>query len=180
MDSKKAAKIATLCIAVASMILVVIARGEGQGEKPLFDGSLAIIKYDWSSVGIYKHCEIFSRLAFHFFHANIFHAILNVWCLLSVAFLYNITLTRIIIAFIIASLTPTCCLSATPTVGLSAMLFALFASLSFEVKRKLYYQAWMIAYIAIGFCFPNTNALIHLYAYTAGFALALLNKPFKR
>ena len=59
------------------------------------------------------------------------------------------------------------------------MVFALFGRISFEVKRKLYYQAWMIAYLVIGFLFPNVNAWIHLYCYAIGFAVALINKPIK-
>ena len=66
-----------------------------------------------------------------------------------------------------------------PTVGLSAMIFVLFGSISFEVLQKWYYQAWMLFYLTIGFFFPNTNAWIHLYCYIAGLVIALMNKPIK-
>lgn len=42
---------------------------------------------DWHSVGIYSHCPLSARLAYPFFHANLFHALLNAWCLLSMVFI---------------------------------------------------------------------------------------------
>ena len=68
---------------------------------------------------------------------------------------------------------------ASPTVGLSAVVFVLFGSISFEVVRKWYYQGWMLLYLVVGFLFPNTNAWLHLYCYLAGLLVALLNKPVK-
>jgi membrane associated rhomboid family serine protease len=142
---------------------------------------LCILPFDveWSSVGIYTGCDIWQRLLYSFFHANIVHALLNVWCLLSVVFLYRIKLWVLVAAFLIAMSVPTFCLTSTPTVGLSGVVFALFAMLSFSVQRKLYYQSWMVFYLVMGFLMPNVNAYLHLYCYTIGFIVALLNKPIK-
>ena len=134
---------------------------------------------DWSTVGIYTGCGLGSRMLYPFYHANPFHALLNAWCLLSVIFIYDISLLRFILAYIIAVTIPSFFLSDTPTVGMSGLVFALFGSISFEVGRKLYYQLWMLVYLAVGFLSPNTNALVHLYCYAVGFAVALLNKPIK-
>ena len=118
-------------------------------------------------------------MSYPFYHVGIVHALLNAWCLLSVVFIYDISMLRLCLAYIIAVFIPFICLSDTPTVGLSGLVFALFGSISFEVGRKVYYQLWMIAYLIIGFVFPNTNAWVHLYCYLAGCAVALLNKPVK-
>lgn len=134
---------------------------------------------DWSAVGVYKGCPLLSRLLYSFFHANLLHAALNAWCLLSVVFIYSISVWRVLSAFIIAVAVPACCLSVTPTVGMSGIVFVLFGSISFEVLRKSYYQLWMLAYIVLGFIFPNTNAWVHLYCYLAGLIIAFLNKPVK-
>lgn len=134
---------------------------------------------NWESVGIYTGCGPLCRAIYPFFHANIIHAALNIWCLLSIVFIYDTTIWRLLFAYITAMSIPTLLLSATPTVGLSGIVFALFGSISFEVGRKLYYQAWMFAYLILGFVFPNTNAWIHLYCYAIGFVFALLNKPIK-
>lgn len=134
---------------------------------------------DWASVGIHTGCGLYCRAIYPFYHANLLHAILNAWCLLSVVFIYNVSIWRLVLAYVIAVSVPSFCISAVPTVGLSGVVFTLFGSISFEVERKLYYQLWMIAYLVIGFLFPNTNAWVHLYCYLAGAAVALLNKPIK-
>lgn len=161
MDKKKAAKAISLLVSILVFCL-----------------SLQDIS-DWSAVGIFTGCGLGCRLSYPFYHVGIVHALLNAWCLLSVVFIYDISMLRLCLAYIIAVFIPSICLSATPTVGLSGLVFALFGSISFEVGRKVYYQLWMIAYLIIGFVFPNTNAWVHLYCYLAGCAVALLNKPIK-
>ncbi len=161
MDQKKACKIAALII----LLLIVC--------FTLCDVD------DWNSVGIYLGCDFSHRLIYPFFHANFLHAALNLWCFLSVIFLYDTSIWRLVLAYFIAGTIPSACLSCIPTVGLSGVVFALFGSISFEVQRKAYYQLCMLAYLVAGFLFPNTNALVHLYCYLAGGAVALLNKPVK-
>lgn len=137
---------------------------------------------DWYSVGIYAHAPLAGRLLYPFFHSGVLHAALNAWCLLSLAFLYNVTWKRMIVAYFIAVTVPVDTLGSflpfdNPTVGLSGVVYVLFGSISFEVLRKRYYQCWMLFYIGIGFFMPNTNAWLHLYCYLCGFVVALLNKP---
>ncbi len=161
MDKKKAAKVTSL------LVLILV-----------FCFSLQDIA-DWSAVGIFTGCGLGCRLSYPFFHVGILHALLNAWCLLSVVFIYDISLLRLCLAYGIAVFVPSFCMSDIPTVGLSGLVFALFGSISFEVGRKVYYQLWMLAYLIIGFLFPNTNAWVHLYCYLAGCMVALLNKPVK-
>lgn len=143
-------------------------------------------KPNWYDVGIYAGCDIVNRLIYIFYHANIIHASLNAWCLLSLVFIYNISVWRILLAIAISVTIPVNTLSllidsmSLPTVGISSVVFTLFGSISFEVQRKWYYQGWMFFYLAIGFLFPNTNAWLHLYCYIVGFIIAFLNKPVKR
>ncbi len=134
---------------------------------------------DWSAVGIFTGCGPGCRLSYPFYHANMIHAALNAWCLLSVVFIYKVPLWRLAFAYIVAVSVPAFCLSCVPTVGLSGLVFTLFGSVSFEVERKVYYQLWMVVYLVIGFLFPDTNAWVHLYCYLAGYLTALLNKPVK-
>lgn len=140
---------------------------------------------DWQVVGLYSGCDLQGRILYPFFHANIIHAALNAWCLLSIVFIYDISIWRILLAFIVAFTVPVNTLGgwidslSSPTVGLSGVVFFLFGSISFEVLRKWYYQMWMLFYLSIGFIFPNTNAWLHLYCYIVGFVVSLLNKPIK-
>lgn len=130
---------------------------------------------DWANVGIYKNCNVACRLSYSFFHANLLHALLNVWCFLSVVFFFNVSIYRLLLSFLVATTIPTFLLSTTATIGLSAVVYFLFGSISFSVKDKLRYHFWIFLYIAIGFFAPNTNAIIHLYCYLVGVVFAFLN-----
>lgn len=137
---------------------------------------------DWRSVGIYAHGPWSGHLLYPFFHASVLHASLNVWCLLSLVFFYDITWKRMIMAYLMAVGVPVDTLGSflpfdEPTVGLSGMVYVLFGSISFEVLRKAYYQCWMFFYICMGFFMPGTNAWLHLHCYLCGLIVALLNKP---
>ncbi len=140
---------------------------------------------DWHSVGIFPNCDLVNRLVYSFFHANILHATLNVWCLLSLVFIYDITIWRILLAYAVAITVPIGTMSNAidcamlPTVGISGVVYFLFGSISFEVLRKWYFQMWMLVYIGIGFLSTNTNAWLHLYCYIVGVTISLLNKPIK-
>lgn len=132
----------------------------------------------WHELGAVKGCGIVERLCYPVVHASPLHALVNVWCLISVVFMYGITPWRLLIAYITAAAVPDFALSSEmPTVGLSTMCYALLGSLSWEVRRKIYFQAWMAFYIGLGFLFPNVNAMIHVYGYAAGLLVGFLNAP---
>lgn len=131
----------------------------------------------WDDWGVVRDCDIARRLCYSLVHASLLHALVNVWCLMSVVFIYDISLWRLLTAYIIAVSVPGFALSEVPTVGLSTVCYALMGSLSFEVRRKAYFQGWMIFYIGIGFLFPGVNAIIHVYGYVAGLIVGLLNAP---
>jgi membrane associated rhomboid family serine protease len=163
METRKAEKVAAL--ATAAVVLAV---------------SLLPLR-DIAAWGIRPHCTLVNRLTYHFIHANIFHAVLNAWCFVAVVFVYRITRWHLLAAYVIASSVPCGLLahisSFTPTVGLSGIVFALFGSVSFQVKRRLYWQSWMLAYLLIGLAIPNCNAFLHIWCYALGLGVALLNKP---
>lgn len=165
MDNRKIEKASALWL---SLILVLL--------------SLMSRFIDWYTVGVYVGCPWWHHLTYPLFHAGVLHAALNCWCLLSVVFLYDVRWRRLLAMLAIAMLVPVDVWASTfpsllkPTVGLSGMIYALFGSLSFDVKRKLYYQQSMLIYITIGFFLPNSSAVIHALCYTAGLALAGFNK----
>ena len=162
MDTRKVEKITAIAVALSAMCLSVCGID------------------DWQSVGIYAGCGLWNRLLYPFFHSSIVHAALNAWCLLSVVFIYDVSRLRLLFAYAIAATVPVGAFSmAMPTVGLSGVVFVLFGSLSFEVRRKAYYQMWMLFYLATGFMFPYTNARLHLYCYVIGVVAGMLNKPIK-
>lgn len=142
---------------------------------------------DGEAVGIMQGVSLFNRITYSFFHASFLHAFMNVWCLLSIVFIYPISIWSLIVAFGIAAsfpvdtlcgISPIFCFTI-PTIGLSGVCFALMGRISFMVSRKWYYQGWLIFYLILGFLFPNTNGWLHLYCYLMGMLVGFLNKPLK-
>lgn len=133
-------------------------------------------------VGLYYGCGLGQRLAYSFFHTNIFHLIINLWCFLYIAFLCRISLFRLFFAYVIAVTIPLSLLIHLsdlffqPSVGLSAIVFFLLGSMSFEVSNKWRWQKWMIPYLLIGLLLPNVNGVGHLYCYTVGVFYSLISK----
>lgn len=132
---------------------------------------------EWSAVGVSSGCNILQRLGYSFFHTSLIHAAVNAWCLISILFLYDVAWWHIIVAYLIATFAPDVVLSSTPTVGLSAVCFALLGMIAYQVKRKLYYNCCMAIYIALGFLFPFVNGWLHLYCYVAGLFVGFINMP---
>lgn len=145
---------------------------------------LCLFDIPTSVTGIYPGCPFTSRLTYHFFHAGLLHAAVNCWCILSVAFIYEISAWRLLATFMAASSFPVDTLSflnpcSIPTVGASGICYALLGGLSFTVTRKAYFQAWMAVFIAVGFLFNGTNPWLHLYCYICGIVIGFLNKPVR-
>ncbi len=139
-------------------------------------GSLIYVP-DWTVIGVAKGCPFVARLGYSLFHVSIVHALVNAWCLLSIVFIYDISVWRLLTAYIVAVLVPDFLLSDVPTVGLSCVCYTLLGSLIFDVKRKLNFQLCMALYIAVGFLFSSINVVIHIYGYLAGLIVGLLNAP---
>lgn len=132
---------------------------------------------DWNKVGVCVGGDLMQRLFYSFFHASLFHAAINAWCFLSIIFLHEIKVWKLIVAYLIAVCVPDFALSITPTVGLSSVCFALFGMIVFQVKRKVFYNACMAAYIFVGFVFSQVNGWLHLYSYVAGLLVGFFTMP---
>lgn len=132
---------------------------------------------DWDVVGLGLNSPVSARFIYSFIHASFLHALLNTWCLVSIAFVYCLKWWQFIVAYIIAVGAPGFCLSTTPTVGLSVVCFALLGLIALSVSRRLYYNLWIGAYLVLGFLLPSVNGWIHLYSYVAGLMVGLLTMP---
>lgn len=160
---------------------------------------VSTVGLDLSAIGVCKGCSTLVRLAYSFFHASILHAIVNCWCLLSVVFVYDVCMWHLLSAYLIAVTYPANTLfsvgsgfvaasAATPTIGLSAVCFALLGMIAFQVKRKLLFHSWVLSFVAAGFIIPHLcslcginvaspNNVLHIYCYVAGLMVGFLNSP---
>ena len=147
--------------------------------------ALTFFRIDLTSVSLAKGCTIYARALYSFFHTSTFHALVNCWCLISVVFIYDISIASLLLAYIIAATYP---FAGTPTIGMSGMCFALLGMICFQVERKVYYHIWWLSFISFGYlapciadivgidiAMPNNN--LHLYCYLVGSLIALLNAP---
>lgn len=146
-------KTAALVLSLALLILSV------------FDAPAACI--------LHPGCGITARLGYHFFHANVFHAICNIWCLLAIAFYYDIEDWELLLAFLIAASVPSWCLTL-KAIGFSGICFALMGIVFYKVARKRYYLSWIIPVVAAGFIIPGMAAGVHLYCFFIGITVSLV------
>ena len=150
--------------------------------------------YPVNGFGICKGSAIFARLFYSFFHASFIHALLNCWSMLAIVFYFDVSVANIALAYAIAVSFPVDTVSDytviadEPTVGLSALCFALVGMVALKVKGKWLYNLCIIAYILLGVAvsfvgslfgvnMAMPNFIIHLYCYLIGLFIAFLNMP---
>ena len=117
--------------------------------------------------GVFPHCPVQNRFLYSFFHINFLHSLVNVWCFLQIVFLYDISFRYVLLSYIVAVIYPVNLLSllipiTLPTVGFSAICFCLMGIISWSVKKKVFYHAWVFLFIFIGLLFPVSNFILHL------------------
>ena len=130
---------------------------------------------DYNCIGVASSCSIAQRIAYSFFHASIIHAGLNLWCFLSIVFLFNVRLWHLAVAYAIAVAVPPFALTEIPTVGLSAVCFTLLGMICVQVQRKVYYNIQMAIYLIVGYFVPNINGEIHICSYIVGLIVGCLS-----
>lgn len=155
-----------------------------------FDG------FNIETVALYPDCTLSACLTYSFFHASLIHALINCWCLLSIVFIYDVSISYLALAYTIAVTFPITTISATVpsafplgyTVGLSAVCFALMGMVSFQTSRKAYFHTWVLSFLVAttalpfigslcGITIATPNSILHLYSYVAGLLVGFLNSP---
>jgi membrane associated rhomboid family serine protease len=82
-----------------------------------------------------------------------------------------VNLIHLLAAYVVAIIAP----ATAPTVGLSAVCYALMGIIFPQVQRKLYYTSYILAFILLGLFLGGTNVYIHIYSYIAGLLVGLLS-----
>lgn len=137
--------------------------------------ALAFVPFDAEAVGLRSLSASPSwggmgcgRLSYSFFHASLLHCLVNVWCFLSCVFLADVSFRKLALAYFAACSAPA--LSATPTIGLSGVCFALLGMVMWQSAGKLRYN--MIIGVSVlsvyALCPKAVNNGLHLYCYLLG------------
>lgn len=140
---------------------------------------LLCLPIDANAVGISRGCSLWQRMCYPFFHATILHALVNCWCLLSIAFNSSIHIWKLMAAYIIAISYPDILMGSQPTVGLSGLIFALLGIISLSAGRWYINVPILLCIASCGFLLPNINATLHLYCYLVGLMVGLLTTPLR-
>lgn len=119
----------------------------------------------------------YTRLTYSFAHVNPLHAIVNCWCMLSLAFSCNVSAKQFLAAIVIAASFPTPLLQHKTVMGLSGVCFAIFGMIMWKAKRKTIFLLWAVAMIAFGFLFSACAATLHAYCFLCGLALGFITTP---
>nr|DAW60648.1 MAG TPA: Rhomboid protease GlpG [Caudoviricetes sp.] len=130
---------------------------------------LSFISQD--SVQISRNMAL-NRLFYPLFHANLIHAILNIFCILQLAFYYRMSRWYLLASYIIAVTAPSSLIEG--TLGFSGVIFAALGLYSMIVTRGWVIAAHVALYCSLTAFFSCVNTLLHLYCYAVGFVCSLL------
>lgn len=137
--------------------------------------ALVFAPVDPKTVGLCFHASCapywsYGNLTYSFFHANILHWLLNVWCFLSCVFLADVSFRNLLLAYLVACSVPA--LSSTPTIGLSGVCFALLGMIMWKsANRRTYNLIIGVTVLSmVALCPKAVNNVLHIYCYLLGVA----------
>jgi len=137
--------------------------------------ALVFAPVDPKTVGLCFHASCapywsYGNLTYSFFHVNVFHWLLNVWCFLSCVFLADVSFRKVLLSYLIACSVPA--MSTIPTIGVSGVCFALLGMIMWRSTQKRSYNIIIGATVACMFalCPKTVNNVLHIYCYLLGVA----------
>ena len=128
---------------------------------------MLVLGIQFDQVGIAKDSAWWQCLTYHFFHANVFHLIINSLCLYSLL-QRDVRWVHIVPCFLIAAISGLLTAKDVPTVGASAFIVALSGVISSwhpTIKSFALSVLFLTAYCLV----PNINGAIHLVAWIGGY-----------
>lgn len=135
----------------------------------------AIALIDTSRYGLYEGCSFLERVTYPLLHANVFHAVGNLWCLHTLR-KANFPASWYVLAYIIAVSYPFA--TDQHIVGLSGFLYVLMGALLwFTGMNKILYLTITAGSLLVGLFFPALAVGVHAYCFVLGVLWGLLNKP---
>ena len=127
---------------------------------------------------LHLNASMAERGMWQFRHVNVFHALLNAWCLLAVTFNLHVTLRRLICLFALCAACPYV-KEGQYICGLSCFTIALTASNTFNVPNMKSFLFLLAATIASGFLFHSIAAYAHIYGAALGLIWGFANETLK-
>jgi membrane associated rhomboid family serine protease len=148
-------------------------RNEKAKTAALILSALIFLLLPFDARGIYNGASIIDRCLYPLFHVNIFHAFLNVWCLLSIVFYFRVSLGQILLSYAIAVMYPVDTISlltsiTAPTVGISGVCYALIGMTFYQFSDKIFFAFTTAALFLLGHLLGASNNVLHIYTLAGG------------
>lgn len=126
-------------------------------------------------LGLYDGCSLCSRLAYPFLHANIFHALCNLFVLHQCLRTPHISWWSLLAGYLIAVSYPFP--SDIPILGLSGIVYACFGFIAPYAGNKRRFHLIVGLMLLLSLIIPNMAFGIHAYCYAMGLVWGYLNAP---
>lgn len=131
---------------------------------------------DSSAYGICIGCPWWHRLTFHFFHAGLWHMLLNWWFFVTASFAVRYKVVDAFVLLLLSSLYPMP--GADSIIGLSAMIYAMVGMASVYFRNSRYVIGAMLLTILLTGLIPHVALGIHLWSYLCGLGYGYLKKTY--
>lgn len=128
-----------------------------------------------NGAGLYDGCSVACRLSYPFLHANIFHALCNLFVLHQCLLFPTVRWHTLTMCYLIGISYPFA--TDIPIVGLSGAVYALFGCIAPYVNNRLSYHSYVIAGLLLSLVIPFMAFGVHAWGYALGLAWGYLNAP---
>ena len=146
--------------------------------------------------GIYSGAEWWHSLTWQWFHGSIWHLSVNAWALLTIVFMWNAGIGKLLTAYATSVVYGLACATDTPIVGMSGVIYALLGLYALSprgwqkrLRYQLYVAAWIVVPWAVGMVIPKDESCgtaafgavaveAHVACYVMGIFVAIINYPW--
>lgn len=124
------------------------------------------------SYGFSKESEQYTRLTYLFVHGGWLHLLINIYSLLTLAFLCNVKVWQFFVSLFVGVTMPA--FTIIPMVGISTVIYTITGMIIVESKEWWWLAVFNLLIIGAGMFMPGIAFLAHLYCFLVGMIIGFL------
>lgn len=128
-------------------------------------------------LGLSSQSPPMTRITYMMVHANPTHLIVNIYAILSMAFVMGARLHHLIASLLISATIPSVLIADTPMLGISVANSALIGAIVFSFNKPSKWIVINLLFILIGAAIPGLAWKQHLYGFFAGLVYGFVTTP---